>query len=429
MQDEAKRRGPSESITHGGLLIDEMQIQSDIQVKRQSTDLKLVGMEDMGPLNNSIKIIKDGKKKTQLATHALQIEYVSFNGFRWPVAYYASTNCTCSELFNIFWEVVDALDTHGFTVIFCSLDGASSNRSFIRMHFSGISPLDASFTAANLVYPQQVMIFIQDIKHCLKKIRNNILSSKGSHKSSKSRYLMLNGKCILWDHFIEASKYNTNFELKIHKKLTPEHVERLSSAGKMRNHLAIDVLDFNIFRLMQKYSATLSDQHKMDSTIDLLSQTQVLIKIFQNRSSKMCITSNSDYRIQEIKNVLSFFQKWESSETNKRHLFSQKAREDIASCLSGFISLVHHVYPLGININPGYLNSDGIENFFCQLRGTCHGNNTNPNLLQYGPAVNAIIISQPTISRKGNTGELNHTSIPKFKKHKSNNLQPKQLHL
>ena len=72
-------------------------------------------------------------------------------------------------------------------------------------------------------------------------------------------------------------------------------------------------------------------------------------------------------------------------------------------CVTRILIALKEVLP-ECPVIPGYLFFDVIEYFFCQQRGICHGLNTNPSIKQYGPAVNSIIISQKTISRKSNGG-------------------------
>lgn len=50
------------------------------------------------------------------------------------------------------------------------------------------------------------------------------------------------------------------------------------------------------------------------------------------------------------------------------------------------------------------MNSDIVENLFCQQRGIRNGLNTNPTLSQYSPANTAIILGQATVSNKANSG-------------------------
>lgn len=44
-----------------------------------------------------------------------------------------------------------------------------------------------------------------------------------------------------------------------------------------------------------------------------------------------------------------------------------------------------------------------IENFFCQQRGIRNALNTNQTLAQCGPLSNSIILTQHSISKKGNS--------------------------
>jgi hypothetical protein len=74
------------------------------------------------------------------------------------------------------------------------------------------------------------------------------------------------------------------------------------------------------------------------------------------------------------------------------------------SSLAGFISLINLHVKNGHSITPGYMNSDLVENYFCQQRGIRNGLNSNPTLAQYGPAQNAIILGQNSISNKANSG-------------------------
>ena len=122
------------------------------------------------------------------------------------------------------------------------------------------------------------------------------------------------------------------------------------------------------------------------------------------------IRETNDLRIQEIDRAASFFKTWENDVTSnriycvKKNLMTNETREDVISALVGFTSLCKRVLPSGIVIVPGYLNSDLVENMFCQQRGILNGANTNPTLQQYGPGINAIVLGQVSVSRKANTG-------------------------
>ena len=101
-------------------------------------------------------------------------------------------------------------------------------------------------------------------------------------------------------------------------------------------------------------------------------------------------------------------------------------REDVDCALQGFLSLSEEVID-ECPIKPGFINSDIVDNFFCQQRGIHHGLSTNPSVSQYGPAVNSIIHGQKTVSRKPSAGYsqaacLNEGTVKKPRIDKSKNF-------
>ena len=95
----------------------------------------------------------------------------------------------------------------------------------------------------------------------------------------------------------------------------------------------------------------------------------------------------------------------------------------VEGCNSTLLLKLEH----GNSINPGYLNSDLVENLFCQQRGIRNGLNTNPTLLQYGPSNIAIILGQCSVSNKSNSGKPSYCLMPERHVHlirdKINRLQ------
>lgn len=82
--------------------------------------------------------------------------------------------------------------------------------------------------------------------------------------------------------------------------------------------------------------------------------------------------------------TLSFFNSCESEveksvmKVNSKNLMTQEARSDLNSSLMGFVSLCKLRLNGKNTVNPGYLNSDIVENLFGQQRGIRNGLNTNP---------------------------------------------------
>lgn len=82
MAQEANNKQVSDFGKHGGLVMDEMSIQDDLVIQKMGDSWNLVGMVDMDNTNNNIDIICNGRKKVQLATHALQFMFHGLTGFR-----------------------------------------------------------------------------------------------------------------------------------------------------------------------------------------------------------------------------------------------------------------------------------------------------------------------------------------------------------
>lgn len=406
MKKEATLKKVSEYGMHGGILIDEMTIQDDLVISKKGDAWTLVGMVDVGVTNNNIDIICHGKKRVQLATHALQFVFHGLTGFRWPVVYFGSATATAHQLYNAFWECVDKLDDEGFSVDYVMLDGASTNRAFLSIMLD--NPRAQKFVFNDIYDQQHSICAIQDIMHVLKKIRNNIESSKSEHRTKPGRYLVLDDKPVLWDHWRECFEFNFQSGFSIHRKLTEEHIE-LTPAAKMRNHLAIHVLNKDMVFLMKSYQATLDNPERLSSSVLLLENTSVLIDTFCDENRP--ISNLSDNRLEHLQGALAFFNRWEKAirdtvcYTDRKNLMTQETRDDLNSSVTGFLSLCELKLGKGNSINPGYLNSDLIENFFCQQRGIRNGLNTNPTLSQYGPSTTAIILGQSSVSNKSNSGK------------------------
>ena len=218
---------------------------------------------------------------------------------------------------------------------------------------------------------------------------------------------MCKGKSIVWEHWGEAFNFNYQRGLRIHNKLTKEHID-LTGANKIRNQLAEQVLNRDMLYLMQSYQSTLEHPERLSSTIEFLNNTSFLAEFF---SDNRVISSRSDNRLIHLSNALQYFNEWEKEIkesklfTESKHLMTVEKREDLNSCITGFLGMAHRLIGNGgtCSISPAYINSDIIENFFCQQRGICNGLNTNPTLSQYGTSNTAICLGQISVSAKSNS--------------------------
>ena len=80
MKKEAERQNVSDFGKRGGLIVDEMSIQNELQIVRKGDAWSIVGGVDMGQTDNIISTIIHNQKKTELATYCLQF---LFHGVLW----------------------------------------------------------------------------------------------------------------------------------------------------------------------------------------------------------------------------------------------------------------------------------------------------------------------------------------------------------
>ena len=165
---------------------------------------------------------------------------------------------------------------------------------------------------------------------------------------------------------------------------------------------------------LQEYQAYLGESGEhLSLTVDLLDNTACLCELF---TSPRTIKSNADPLIVNAEKALNWFKMWEKeiqsdSELSKkekwRALISWECREDLESAVVGFQQLVKirtKAFP-GSGIKPQLINTDCVENVFCQVRACHNGANTNPTYLQYLYTLNTVMLSAGIFKKNSNAGE------------------------
>jgi hypothetical protein len=163
--------------------------------------------------------------------------------------------------------------------------------------------------------------------------------------------------------------------------------------------------------------------HEFDKAIEFLEVTSTLI---ENLNSHQGYASMADRRFGENERTLIWLQEWEAevdstqglnaTEINKL-IISKKTMFDVSSCIIGFkefCKCTFNEHP-GCTVYAHRLNSNIVENIFCQQRGR-NGQNDNPTYLQYGPTMNSILLGQSTTTKKSNTGNVE--CLPFYKANK-----------
>ncbi|KAK3747398.1 hypothetical protein QZH41_012095, partial [Actinostola sp. cb2023] len=249
MAKEAKDKGVTDYGRHGAIIFDEMSIQEDIELKQKNGQWEIVGITRMGESAHQLLALTKGAVQSTMATHMLQFMFLGNEGFRFPFAHFPTANVTSAQLFELFWDAVDALQMFGFTVRLSISDGAGANRKFVLMHFKDTKEAEDNKYTTISPASGKSLTFMMDPSHNFKKVRNGVEKSKANH--SGARQFTIGDTEILWDHLYAAYLYDLEHNsLQTHRFLTDEHFH-LTSTSKMRNHLADDVLGEDMLNLLK----------------------------------------------------------------------------------------------------------------------------------------------------------------------------------
>lgn len=400
MDQEANRMNMPDSGRTGGILLDEMSIQQKIELSKHGTSIEMVGFVDMGSESENLSAIRAGKKSKKMGSHILQFMFQGISGFRFPFAHFVSDQVNAGDLYIHVWDSVNKLSQFGFETLYISMDGAVSNRSFMKLHFPEGTIIEKRFKAPMPCNFTKEMIFFMDPSHTFKKIRNNIMKS-GNHNKSTRLLKLADGKEVQWTMWVDAYKFDRTNPVQIHRKLTNEHIFP-NQSEKMRNKLAEEVLNADMLTLMESYQQRMgANASALDGAIELLKNTSVLIDVFRDRRT---VNESNDIRLQKLHSVQQWFLNWEKKVQSQKSLMSSQCHEDIQSSIIGFLEICDFMikkHP-GTSIIPAMINSDAIENNFCQHRGKFNGLNTNPTALQYRRNINGVILGQSAVSKKSN---------------------------
>ena len=168
----------------------------------------------------------------------------------------------------------------------------------------------------------------------------------------------------------------------------------------MRNHLARQVLDHEMLHLMEEYQKSMSNgTEELGGTIDFIKNTSILMNVF---SDSRPITTITDAKLDELSAVHTWFKTWETSVTDSlfskleitNKLLTRECREDISSLIQGFHEICKKRFcdDKVFAIVPFRMNSDPIENLFCQQRATYHSSSDNPNVYAYESGLSSVIL-------------------------------------
>ena len=85
------------------------------------------------------------------------------------MAHFPSTQASAAEMYVTFWEGVKQLTLWGFSVTNINIDGASTNKAFLKMHFPEGDRCKVNMIACNPCNPCTSVIFVMGYSHVIKK--------------------------------------------------------------------------------------------------------------------------------------------------------------------------------------------------------------------------------------------------------------------
>ena len=114
------------------------------------------------------------------------LRHISKPSMSFPVAVYSSASVSGEKLYPLVFEVVEALELHGFPVVSINSDGNSPNHKFYRM-CGGLNSSPPTYKTPNpyALSKNQDIYFFCDPPHLLKTTRNDFTNSYSHAKTRR----------------------------------------------------------------------------------------------------------------------------------------------------------------------------------------------------------------------------------------------------
>ena len=106
----------TESPKIGGLIFDEMSIQSGLQLQPHGEGLSMLGFVDFGEENSGTHTMFHQGKPLEVATSVLQFIFLSLNGFRFPFTYMFCEGVSTGESHTIIMDIFQTLASYEFKI-------------------------------------------------------------------------------------------------------------------------------------------------------------------------------------------------------------------------------------------------------------------------------------------------------------------------
>ena len=134
-----------------------------MKIKGNAT--QIVGIVMLGKESADMAKIEKKTDVAELATHVLQLVFLSHTGrFRFPFAHYPTGSISSSSLFLILWDAFSWLLRAGFRADACVADGGENNRGLFKLHFPENDINIKSFTIKRSLFSPHPFTFVMDPK-------------------------------------------------------------------------------------------------------------------------------------------------------------------------------------------------------------------------------------------------------------------------
>jgi hypothetical protein len=126
--------------------------------------------------------------------------------------------------------------------------------------------------------------------------------------------------------------------------------------------------------------------------------------------------SASDERMKNLQQAHSYFKQFLNKPS--KDSFTCQTSYDVLCTIGGLLELFSRTIEVNkISVVPGNVNSDIVENYFSMIRGLFNGSSDHPTYFQFKSMTNAVILTQPQLSRKRNANiDRAYVQAPKIKK-------------
>ena len=87
---------------YGGLILDEMAIEEDLQMVRNGKFTKMIDFADCGVESSLMQAVRSDLEDKSLQNYVLLIQFLGITGLRFPVAHFPTTHASATDIYRFF---------------------------------------------------------------------------------------------------------------------------------------------------------------------------------------------------------------------------------------------------------------------------------------------------------------------------------------